>query len=101
MPSETTKTLSEDMAFTSVSIYSYSECLTYDDRTGYTVCNGCGAMVEDEYEAASEDELNWHREGGCIHWRDTCRVIDSIQRAFGGLFALCNWCGHSPCDCPF
>lgn len=101
MPSETTRTVSEDGAFTNVTIYSYSECLTYDDSTGYTLCNGCGQEVANEWDCADEEEMKRHKEGECIKERDIKQAVLAIHWAFGGLFKVCEYCHHTPCDCPF
>lgn len=99
MPSETTAQVGED--FTHYITYSWSECGNYDDQTGYSTCNRCGATVADEYGYAEEDELNFHREGKCVIRNSARLAAVAIAQKNRLLYGVCEWCQKRPCDCPF
>lgn len=101
MPSEHSTSVTSDLAFTNHTVYSYSECGNYDDTVGWTVCNGCGATVADEYDAVDEDEYEVHVSGACIPRKAERKAVLAICAAFGSLFKVCEFCHHVPCDCPF
>ena len=102
MPSEHTTSVSDNLAFTNHSVYSYSECGTYDDTVGWSVCNGCGATVADEYTwLETDEEIEFHVSGACIPAKAERQMVMAVIRAFGSLYKPCEFCRKVDCDCPF
>lgn len=99
MPSETIATRGEH--FTNFSTYSWSECGNYDDQTGYSTCNKCGATVADEYDCIDDEELEEHKLGKCVLRNSAYLACLAIAQKNRLLYGVCEWCQKRPCDCPF
>lgn len=100
MPSETFATVDEH--FTYFRKKSYSECGTYDDTTGWTVCNHCDAVVQDEYSYMEADELAEHENGRCKERVAQHQMAQAVGEVLSSIFPkYCQWCDSTPCSCPF